>query len=51
MFDWITWSVWLIGLVILVIWVVVPIKEFGQMRKRMRTKDSEPSDPPAGGQP
>ena len=47
MFDWITWSVWLIGVVILVIWVVVPIREFGQMRDRMRAKQESPPDAPA----
>lgn len=44
MFDWITWSVWLIGLVILVTWIVVPLKEFGEMRKRMRAKSEDTSD-------
>ena len=44
MFDWITLSVWLIGLVILVIWIIVPIKEFNQMRKRMKAKQEKISD-------
>ena len=36
MFDWMTWGVWLIGVVILVIWIIVPLREFAQMRRRMR---------------
>jgi hypothetical protein len=38
MFDWITWSVWLIGFVILIVWIVVPLREFNDMRKRMRVR-------------
>jgi hypothetical protein len=36
-----TWSVWLIGFVILAIWIIVPIKEFGEMRRRMKEKSKE----------
>ena len=51
MFDWMTWGIWLLGFIILVIWSVVPIREFGEMRHRMKERDTsratEPPEPPA----
>ena len=34
--DWISWSIEAIGAVIFVIWLIVPIREFGEIYRRIK---------------
>lgn len=43
MHDWMTITIEVVGIVILCVWTVVPIREFGQILRRIRAAEDKAS--------
>jgi len=46
--DWMTLSIELMGVAIFCIWIVVPIREFGEIFRRLKRRRADDGDGEAG---